>query len=233
MAGDKPAEEKENRIGGKQNSDLHSVPIFHLLPAPHQRAMLMSDMNLRYQQRLDRYTTAMRNEQPDRVPIRPFVAEFTGVYAGYTCQEMAHDYANAFAAARKCAADFDWDAIVPNMLATWTGMTQAMGLRYYMIPGIDVPANVGHQYLEPSADDAWMKADEYDALIEDPTGFLYSVWLPRVARPLSRTGGKVTFEHNLSLIKGAMAMMQFFQAWGVQEERLRNECGTRSARFHR
>ena len=35
-----------------------------------------------YQQRLDRYTTAMRNEQPDRVPIRPFVAEFTGTYAG-------------------------------------------------------------------------------------------------------------------------------------------------------
>ena len=32
----------------------------------------------RYAQRLARYTTAMRNEQPDRVPIRPFVAEFTG-----------------------------------------------------------------------------------------------------------------------------------------------------------
>ncbi len=191
--------------------------------------MLMSTMNSRYQQRLDRYTTAMRNEQPDLVPIRPFVAEFTGVHAGYTCQEMAHDYENAFAAVRQCAADFDWDAMVPNMLATWTGMTQAMGLRYYMIPGIDVPANVGHQYREPSVDDAWMKADEYDQLIEDPTGFLYNVWLPRVARPLSGVGGKVTFEHNLSLIKGAMAMMQFFQAWGIQEERLRTECGMVSA----
>jgi len=186
----------------------------------------MSEVESRYRQRLGRYTTAMRNEQPDQVPIRPFVAEFTGVYAGYTCQEMAHDYENAFAAARKCAADFDWDAVVPNMLATWTGMTQAMGLKYYMIPGIDVPANVGHQYREPAPEDAWMRPDEYDQLIEDPTGYLYNVWLPRVSRPLSPPGHPVTLAHNLSLVKGAMAMMHFFQAWGVQDERLRTEIGT-------
>ena len=35
-----------------------------------------------YEQRLNRYITAMRNEKPDRVPIRPFVAEFTAKYAG-------------------------------------------------------------------------------------------------------------------------------------------------------
>jgi hypothetical protein len=104
----------------------------------------MNPIESRYQERLARYTTAMRNEQPDRVPIRPFAAEFTGVYAGYTCQQLAHDYPLAFEAVRKCAADFEWDAVVPNMLATWTGMTQAMGLKYYMIPGIHVPPTVGH-----------------------------------------------------------------------------------------
>ena len=153
-----------------------------------------------YQTRLDRYTTAMRGEQPDRVPIRPFVAEFTGTYAGYTCQQLAHDYENAFAAARKCACDFQWDAVVPNMLATWTGMTQAMGLRYYMIPGIDLPADVGHHYREHPPEQAWMKPDEYDALIDDPTGYLYNVWFPRVAEPLSAVGAPVTFEHNLALL---------------------------------
>lgn len=189
----------------------------------------MTPSEQRYRERLDRYTTAMRNEMPDRVPLRPFVAEFTGPYAGYTCQQLAHDYENAFAAARKCAADFDWDAVVPNMLATWTGMTQAMGLKYYMTPGIDLPADVGHQYREPPPDQAWMKPDEYDALIDDPTGYLYNVWLPRVAVPLSPINGPVTFEHNLSLVKGAMAMMQFFQAWGEQERRLRAESGTVAA----
>src|SRR3990170_9082550 len=161
----------------------------------------VSEMEARYQGRLNRYVTAMHNGKPDMIPIRPFVAEFTGVYAGYTCQELAHDYENAFAAARKCAADFDWDAVVPNMIATWTGMTQALGLKYYMTPGIDVPAHVGHQYLEPPEDQAFMRADEYDALIEDPTGFLYNVWLPRVSSTMSPIGGPVTPLHNLTLVK--------------------------------
>jgi hypothetical protein len=95
-----------------------------------------------YQQRLMRYVTAMRNEKPDMVPIRPFVAEFTAKYAGYTCQEVTHDYNKAFEAVCKCAADFDWDAMVPNMVYVWTGLTQAIGLKYYGIPGQDVPADM-------------------------------------------------------------------------------------------
>ncbi len=182
-----------------------------------------------YQQRLARYTTAMRNEQPDRVPIRPFVAEWTGRYAGYTCQELAHDYPKALAAARRCAADFDWDAVVPDMVATWTGMLQALDLDYYAIPGIDLPPDVGHQYREPPPERAYMKADEYDHLIDDPTGYLLEVWLPRVARPLSPMGEPVTAANNLALVKFTMAMMQFVGDLGRQEQQLRTESGTVSA----
>ena len=97
-----------------------------------------SDMEARYQSRLNRYVTAMRNGKPDMIPIRPFVAEFTGVYAGYTCQELAHDYDLAFAAARKCAADFDWDAVVPNMVYVWTGSGAG--------PGAEVLRHSGHPH---------------------------------------------------------------------------------------
>ena len=83
-----------------------------------------TDKECLYQTRLRRYLTALRNGKPDMVPIRPFVAEFTAKYAGYTCQEVAHDYELAFAAARKCAAEFDWDAVVSNMVYVWTGLTQ-------------------------------------------------------------------------------------------------------------
>ncbi len=138
-------------------------------------------METLYRQRLNRYLTAMRNEKPDMVPIRPFVAEFTAKYAGFTCQEVTHDYNKAFIAARKCAADFDWDATVSNMVYVWTGLTQAIGLVYYGVPGIDVPPDTGFQYREPSEDKAFMKPDEYDALIDDPTAFLYNTWLPRVS----------------------------------------------------
>ena len=132
----------------------------------------MQDTSTLYRRRLTRYVTALRNGQPDMVPIRPFVAEFTARYAGYTCQEVTHDYHKAFDAAVRCAAEFDWDAVVPNMVYVWTGLTEALGLRYYAVPGLDIPADVGFQYREPSEDEAWMRADEYDQLIDDPTAFL-------------------------------------------------------------
>jgi len=184
------------------------------------------DIEKLYAERLKRYTTAMRNGKPDRIPIRPFAAEFVATYAGMTCQEVAHDYEKAFAATRKCAAEFDWDATVGNMVYVWTGLTQAIGLRYYAIPGIDISKDFGFQYAEPAEANAWMKADEYDAVIEDPTGFLYNVWLPRVSKDVAAPGEPNTWRNNLSFVKGGMAMMQYFTAFGGQVERLRRESGT-------
>jgi len=187
------------------------------------------DMEKRYQERVRRYVTAMNNERPDCIPIRPFVAEFTARYAGYTVQQVTHDYELAFAAARRCAADFDWDAVVSNMVYVWTGLTQAIGLKYYGVPGIDIPPDVGFQYREPSEDQAWMRAGEYDALIDDPTGFLFNVWLPRVSTDVIAPGQPNTFRNNLSFLKGGMAMLQYFSSFGSQVDRLRSESGTVSA----
>ena len=36
---------------------------------------MSKDIEQLYAQRMKRYTTAMRNEKPDMIPIRPFVAE--------------------------------------------------------------------------------------------------------------------------------------------------------------
>jgi hypothetical protein len=171
----------------------------------------------------------MRNEKPDCVPIRPFVAEFTSRYAGFTAQQVTHDYELAFAAARKCAADYDWDAVVANMVYVWTGLTHAIGLRYYGVPGVDIPADVGFQYREPPMEEAWMRADEYDQLIDDPTGYLMNVWLPRVSADVAAPGSPNTYRNNLSFLKGGMAIMQYFAAFGTQVARLRAESGTVSA----
>ncbi len=187
------------------------------------------DMERLYAERLKRYVTAMRNEKPDKIPIRPFVAEFTAKYAGYTCQEVTHDFEKAFAAARKCAADFDWDAVVGNMVYVWTGLTQAIGTKYYAVPGIDVPADTGFQYLEPPEEKAFMKPDEYDQLIEDPTGFLFNVWLPHISADVGAMGEPTSYRNNLSFLKGGMAMLNYFNAFGKQNALLRSESGTVSA----
>ncbi len=189
----------------------------------------MADLEKLYAERLNRYVTAMRNEKPDRVPIRPFVAEFTAKYCGYTSQEVSYDYEKAFAAARRCAADFDWDAVVGNMVYGWMALVHAIGLKYYAVPGVDVPANTAFQYKEPPDDNAWMRPDEYDQLIEDPTGYLFNVWLPRVSSDVSPMGQPTSMRNNLSFLKGGIAMFQYFGGFGVQAERLRKESGTVSA----
>ena len=182
-----------------------------------------------YAARLKRYVTALRNGKPDMVPIRPFVAEFTAKYAGFTCQEVTQDYEKAFAAVRKCAADFDWDAVVANMVYLWAGITQANGIKYYAVPGIDIPADTGFQYREPSEEQAFMQPEDYDALIEDPTGFLFNVWLPRVSDDVRAMGQETSYRNNLSFLKGGMALLSYFNAFGRQNELLRTESGTVSA----
>ncbi len=74
-----------------------------------------------------------------------------------------------------------------------------------------------------------MRPDEYDALIEDPTGFLFSVWLPRISNDVCPIGEPVTYRNNLSFLKGGMAMLSYFTSFGTQNERLRTESGTVSA----
>lgn len=190
---------------------------------------MMKDLNEIYAGRLRRYVTAMRNGVPDRVPLRPLAAEVTARYAGYTCQEVTHDYHKAFEAVIRCCRDFEWDAAVPNMVYVWTGLTQAIGLRYYGIPGIDIGPEVAFQYREPSEENAFMKREEYDELIDDPTRFLYETWLPRVTGEVSAKGQPSSYRNNLSFVKGGMAMLNYFQAFGPQVERMRTECGTVSA----
>ena len=191
--------------------------------------MLQLSMEELYATRMARYVCAMHNGMPDRVPLRPFAAEITARHAGFTCQEVTHDYRKAFEAIIRCCHDYDWDATVPNMVYVWTGLTQAAGLTYYGVPGIDVEADVCFQYREPAEQTAFMKREEYDELIADPVRFLYETWLPRVSTEFSARGQAATFRNNLAFVKSSMAMMEYFTAFGPQVERMRRECGTVSA----
>jgi len=188
------------------------------------------DMEKLYEERLKRYVTALRNEKPDRVPIRIFAAEFAAEYAGYTSQEATHQYDKAFRAVRKCAKDFNWDATVINMIYVWSGLVDHFGLRYYKIPGIELPPDIGFQYFEPADEEAaFMKENEYDQLIESPTEFLSNVWMPRVSKNLVPIGAPNTFRNNMAWLKGGISMMEYFSACGEAVGLLKSECGTVSA----
>ncbi|MCL2623531.1 MAG: hypothetical protein FWD31_07695 [Planctomycetaceae bacterium] len=189
----------------------------------------MPDFEKLYQERLTRYYTAMRNGKPDRVPIRPFAAEVTAVHAGMSCQDVTQDYNLAFEAIVQCCRDYDWDATVPNMVYLWSGVVQSAAIKYYALPGVQIPSTACFQYLEPPEDEANLRDDEYDMLIEDPMGFLANRWLPRVTYTVKGPGEPNTFENNMTLLSGMAAMKNYFAAYGPHLGRMRSETGTPGA----
>lgn len=182
-----------------------------------------------YQERLKRYTTALRNGKPDRVPIRPFVAEFTAKYCGMDCQQVTQSYELAFDAALRTASELGWDAIVANMVYLWGAIPQALGTRYYAVPGVNLDRDTAFQYLEPAEEASFMGSEEYDALIEDPTGFLLNVWIPRTNTRVVAPGQTATEAGNLAMMKSAIAVYKYFNAFPAQAVRMRREAGVVSA----
>ncbi|MCL2744255.1 MAG: hypothetical protein FWE67_10420 [Planctomycetaceae bacterium] len=182
-----------------------------------------------YNERLNRYVTALRNGKADKVPVRPFAAEVTAIYSGMNCQDVTQDYNLAFEAMFRCCRDFDWDAVPANMVYVWSGVVQSAGIKYYALPGVQIPPTTGFQYLEPPEDEAYMREDEYDELIADPVGFLANRWMPRVTYTVKGPGEPNTYENNVTLLAGMAAMKNYFNAYGPHLARLKNETGTPSA----
>ncbi len=188
---------------------------------------MSEDMQKRFDGALKRFVTAMKNEKPDRVPVRMYAAEFVAEYAGYNIQEVTHDYDKAFIATRKAAKELGWDATVPNMIYAWGGLVDHFGQKYYKLPGIELPTNVGFQYIEPVDEEgAYMKADEYDQLIESPTEFLANVWIPRISENLVGLGEPSTYRNNMAWLKGGISMMHYDAETGRNIGLLQSEAGT-------
>jgi uroporphyrinogen-III decarboxylase len=183
-----------------------------------------------YNQRLNRYYKAMQNEKPDKVPIRPFIAETIGKIAGMNNQQITHVARNAFDAAFETFKQFDWDAATANMVNLWTGMTESYGTTYFKVPGIQLDVDETWQYLEPATDEeALLRPDEYDRFIEDPTEFVQNVWTTRASKYFLAPGQENTSFNNMAWLKAGVGFVTYLNMRRMQVERMRNELGLVSA----
>ena len=174
-----------------------------------------------YEERLQRYVTANYNEKPDRIPLRIFAEEFSAKYCGYDNYEPAVNHELQFDINREFAVKTGIDAIQTNSVVNWFGMQKALSWDGITFPGIGIPVDSVNQWAEPSTEEgAFLKADEYDELIDDPTAFLVNKWLPRFTRNMQAVGEPVTFDHNMAFINGIMAYNQFFNTWGAKHGEL-------------
>jgi uroporphyrinogen-III decarboxylase len=133
-----------------------------------------------YQARVARLIKALKREVPDRVPVQLPAGGFPVYYAGGNLHQAMYDPELVRRAGLKFVRDFkdDMDSfqgagissgrhleIIDYKLAAWPGR----GL------GKDASA---YQFVEGEN----MTADEYDALIKDPSDWAMRTFLPRVVR---------------------------------------------------
>lgn len=174
-------------------------------------------MHKLFEERLARHQATVALEPEDRVPLA-MNADYPLVYSGYSEQEITYDIDKLSDALIKFAQDFpEFDAIAPRY-GRWGALEDAVGFKLYKLPGRDLPPDVQFQYVEQE----WMKADEYDLLINDPAEFLVGCLLPRMFGEFEERGSTRSY---IAFLKGGMAFMMMRAQLRHLEMRLETECG--------
>ncbi|MHC1787773.1 MAG: uroporphyrinogen decarboxylase family protein [Christensenellales bacterium] len=183
-----------------------------------------------YQARLRRYLCAMQGGTPDRIPIRFLLQEAAAGIAGYTTQEVSCDWDLAFEATRLAGEKLGCDAVMLNAIWSTYQVGKAASWKYLHVPGVDVSLSSVLQFSEPQREeDAFLREEEYEEFIQDPTAFLVNKWFSRAASRVRPAGAPVDFDHNVALMSGALAYANYMHAFGPAAERLKYDSALVSA----
>lgn len=132
-----------------------------------------------YQQRVTRFIKVIKMEEPDRVPCALPVGYFPAYYAGYDLKTVMYDYEKQRDAWLKFMNDFgDMDTFGGPGLVLPAPALEMIDHKIHKWPGHGLADNVrSYQYVEAD----YMKKDEYDKLINDPSDFWLRTFMPRQA----------------------------------------------------
>ncbi len=135
-----------------------------------------------YQERATRIWRAMTLKEPDRVPVQLPSEAFPAYYIGASLHKVMYDYQLLRRAWMKFIHDFDMDSFRGPGLIHSGRVLEMLDNKLYKWPGHGLGMDVSlYQYIEGE----YMKPDEYDALINDPSDFTIRVFMPRVMGVLS------------------------------------------------
>jgi len=156
-----------------------------------------------YEERLGRYQATIALEKTDRMPVATGSNYFAEVYSGNTNQETIYDSEKWLKAEEIFIRDFpEVDVLRNNRI--WAPLYDAVGCKTYKLPGRDLPSKTQFQFVE----EEYMKADEYDILINDPVEFMMDRFLPRVLGDMAEPGST---RCRMAFLKGGMAQMMMAQ----------------------
>ena len=140
-----------------------------------------------YRERVTRFIKAVNLEEPDRVPVMLPTSFFPLYYAGSNLKEAMYDYGVMKKAWLKFMKDFsDMDLFSGPGFVLPARVLEIIDHKLHIWPGHGLPDNsTSYQYVEKE----YMKADEYDKLILDPTDYWLRSYMPLEAgafKPLAK-----------------------------------------------
>jgi len=135
-----------------------------------------------YEERRKRIFDAIELRKPDRVPIFLENHLMPAKYYGMTFEEAYYDQDKWLEANQKFLRDFEPDMYFsPDAPIITPGpINDLWGTMQMKWPGHGVANNVSFQFVEGE----YMKQEEYDHFLDDPSDFLIRVYYPRVFKNL-------------------------------------------------
>jgi hypothetical protein len=130
-----------------------------------------------YAERSERVRDVIELRVPDRVPFMVLVEAHH--YSGIPKSAAFYDPITLKRTMRKMAVDLEPDMSEPGFPSCGAAMTE-LDVQNCVWPGGPKPPDYEYQFIEGE----YMKEDEYDVFLNDPSGFMLRCYLPRVYRAL-------------------------------------------------
>jgi uroporphyrinogen-III decarboxylase len=139
---------------------------------------ISADAKKAYKQRVQRMIDVYNVKEPDRVPVSLMAGALPAYLYGidyYTCM---YDYDKAVKAYDKFNQEFPEADAVASPATIFPGRVyDLLDYKLYSYPGHGLPKTAtGIQFVEGE----YMKAEEYDALISNPSDFWQRKYMPRI-----------------------------------------------------
>ena len=138
-----------------------------------------SEAEKAYKIRAQRFIDAYSAQEPDRVPVTMSIGGLPAYAYGMDYQSVMYDHKKAAEVWTKFNEEHSTglDNFISPATLFQGKVYDLLDYKLYAWPGHGLPESArGFQYLEGE----YMRADEYDAFINDPSGFLMRVYMPRV-----------------------------------------------------
>lgn len=128
-----------------------------------------------FKERAKRVEDAIQLKVPDRVPLVITLGYFPAKYGGITCEDAFYDHNRWRKALKATILGLEPDMYLGASVISGR-VFEALECRQIRWPGHGVPATHTHQFVEGE----YMKSDEYDAFLKDPSDYAVRTYMPRI-----------------------------------------------------